>query len=73
MLVDRRLRRLAAEEAGQLADRAPVREAGGDVRPLARVGALREQAAELVERRTDTDDPVRVVVDETDGAQYFEK
>jgi hypothetical protein len=43
------------------------------VRPLARVGALGEQAAELVERRRRTDDPVRMVVDERDGAQYFSK
>jgi hypothetical protein len=44
------------------------------VRPLARVGRLREQAAELVERlRRRTQDPVRVVVDEADGLQYFRK
>jgi hypothetical protein len=73
VLVDGRLRRLAAEEARQLADRATVGEPGGDVRPLARIGALREQAAELVERGTDAEDPVRVVVDELDRAQYLEK
>ena len=44
------------------------------MRPLARVGALREEAAELVERRRrPAQDPVRVVVDEPDRAQYFEK
>jgi hypothetical protein len=44
------------------------------VRPLAWVGALREQAPELVEvggRRAK--DPVGVVVDVTDAAQYFAK
>jgi hypothetical protein len=44
------------------------------VRPLAWVGALREEAAELVEvggRRAQ--DPVGVVVDVTDAAQYFAK
>jgi hypothetical protein len=44
------------------------------MRPLARVGALGEQAAELVEvggRRAE--DPVGVVVDVTDAAQYFAK
>jgi len=37
------------------------------VRPLARVLALGEQPAELVERRRGLDDPVRVVVDERDA------
>jgi len=38
------------------------------------VVALREEAAERVERRRRlAQDPVRVVVDETDGVQYFEK
>jgi hypothetical protein len=64
---------LAAQHRRQLRDRAAVGQAGGHVRPLARVGALGEQAAELVERRRRTDDPVRVVVDERDGAQYFSK
>jgi hypothetical protein len=44
------------------------------VRPLAWVGALREQAAELIEaggRRAE--DPVGVVVDVPDAAQYFSK
>jgi hypothetical protein len=36
------------------------------VRPLARVLALGEQPAELVERLRWRDDPVRVVVDERD-------
>jgi hypothetical protein len=44
------------------------------VLPLARVAALREQPAELVQgRRRRAQDPVRVVVDEPDAAQYFEK
>jgi hypothetical protein len=44
------------------------------VRPLARVGALGEEAPELVERlRLRAEDPVRVVVDERDAAQYFSK
>jgi hypothetical protein len=73
VLVDAGLRGLAAEERGELADRAPVGEPGGDVPPLARVGALREQPAELVERRPLAEDPVGVVVDEADRAQYFEK
>ena len=44
-----------------------------DVRPLARVVALREEAAKLVERRRRAEDPVRVVVDEWSLVQYFEK
>jgi hypothetical protein len=44
------------------------------VRPLPRVVALREEPAELVEaRRRRAQDPVRVVVDEADAVQYFEK
>jgi hypothetical protein len=44
------------------------------VRPLARVAALGEEAAELVERpRRLAEDAVRVVVDERDPAQYFSK
>jgi hypothetical protein len=43
------------------------------VRPLARVGALGEESAELVERRPLTQDAVRVVVDERYAAQYFRK
>jgi hypothetical protein len=51
-----------------------VREAGGYVRPLAWVGTLREQAAELVEGgRRGAEDPVGVVVDVPDAAQYFSK
>ncbi len=73
MLVDRRLGVLAAEEVGQLPNRAAVGNAGRDVRPLARIGALGEQPAELVERRPRAQDPVRVVVDELDPGQYFKK
>ena len=72
MRVDRVLRRLDAQMRGELAHGAPVREAGRDVRPLARVVALREEAAKLVERRRRlAEEPVRVVVDEADRAQYF--
>ena len=74
VLVDGSLRRLDGEERGQLADRAPIRQRGRDVRPLARVAALGEEAAELVEgRRRRAQDPVRVVVDERDAVQCFEK
>jgi hypothetical protein len=51
-----------------------VRDARSHVRPLERVGALGEQAAELVERaRRRAEDPVRVMVDMPDSAQYFAK
>jgi hypothetical protein len=73
MLVNGFLGRLAPEELGELTDRASVREPARDVRPLARVGALREESAELVERRPRAQDPVRVMIDETNAAQYFEK
>jgi hypothetical protein len=36
------------------------------MRPLPRIGALGEEAAELVERRSLSKDAVRVVVDESD-------
>jgi hypothetical protein len=56
------------------AHRALVCDARGHVRPLARVGALGEQAAELVKRaRRRAEDPMRVVVDMPDSAQYFAK
>jgi hypothetical protein len=59
---------------GQLAHGPAVRQPGRDVRPLARIGALREEAAKLVQRRGRlTQEPVRMVVDETDRVQYFEK
>jgi hypothetical protein len=67
------LARLAPEELGQRAQRAAICQPRGDVRPLARVGALGEQAAELVERPGRGDDPVRVMVDERDLAQYLRK
>jgi len=74
MLVHRSLRRFATEEAGERTDRAAVRNPGGDVRPLARVRALGEEPAKLVEARgMCTQDAVRVVVDERDPAQYFSK
>ena len=42
--------------------------------PLARVGALGEKPAELVDaRRVGAQDPVRVLVDERNRAQYFRK
>jgi hypothetical protein len=53
---------------GQECDCAPVRDAGRDVGPLARVGALGEEAAKGVERcRRLAQDPVRVLVDEGNG------
>ena len=53
---------------GQERDCAPVRDAGRDVGPLARVGALGEEAAKGVERcRRLAQDPVRVLVDEGNG------
>jgi hypothetical protein len=74
MLVHRALVRLDAEVVGEQRDPAPVRETGRDVRPLARVRALGEKAAELVERRRRLAvEAVRVVVDERDPAQYFSK
>ena len=74
MREDRVLGRLDVEERGELADRAAVGQSGGDVRPLARMGALGEEPPELVERRRRlTQDPVRVLVDERDRAQYFRK
>jgi len=63
------LPRVASELLGQLCDSAPVRRLRGHVRPLARIRALREEPAELVEaRRRAREDPVRVVVDEADRA-----
>ena len=59
------LGRLAVEMLGEERDCAPVRDAGRDVGPLARVGALGEEAAKGVERcRRLAQDPVRVLVDE---------
>jgi hypothetical protein len=70
----RLLGRIQVEERGQLAERTAIGQRRGDVRPLARVGALGEQPAELVEsRRSRGEDPVRVLVDEADRAQYFRK
>jgi hypothetical protein len=44
------------------------------VRPLGRIRALGEEPAEVVERRrVRAQDPVRVLVDEPDAVQYFEK
>jgi hypothetical protein len=55
-------------------DCAAVRHAGRDVRPLPRVRALGEQAAELVERRRwRAQHAVCVMVDERDLVQYFSK
>jgi hypothetical protein len=62
-----------AEVRGEHRERAAIGDAGGDVRPLARVAALGEEPAELVQRRPLAQDPVRVVVDERDRRQYFEK
>jgi hypothetical protein len=73
MLVDRRFDGFAAEEGRELAERAAVDGAACDVRPLSRVRALGEPTAELVERRPVEVDAVRVVVDDRDAGQYFEK
>jgi hypothetical protein len=73
VLVDGRLGGLAAEERRELLHRPPVRDTGGDVRPLPRVGRLGEQPAKLVERRPPPQDAVRMVIDEPDAVQYFEK
>jgi hypothetical protein len=67
------LGRLAAEQRRERGDPAQVREPRRDVRPLARVLALGEQPPERVEGLRGRDDPVRVVVDERDLAQYFSK
>jgi hypothetical protein len=71
--VDGVLGRGNAEERGQLGDRPTVCQARGDVRPLTRVVALRVQPAELVQRGPAAQDPVRVVIDEANVGQYFEK
>jgi hypothetical protein len=64
VLEDRVLRRLGPKEPRQLADGPPIGDAGRDVGPLPWIGALREEATELVERRgLRVEDPVRVVVD----------
>ena len=66
--------RLAFEEPGEGGDRVTVGDAGRNVRPLPGVGTLREQAAKPVEaRRMRAQDPVRVLVDERNAAQYFSK
>ena len=65
---------LAAELGREGPHRPPVGDAVGDVRPLPGIGALGEEPAELVEGpRRRAQDPVRVVVDERDPAQYFSK
>jgi hypothetical protein len=74
MLVHRGLRRLELENLRQLSEHASVRKARRHVRPLARVKALGEEPAKLVEvRRLLAQEPVRMVVDERDRAQYFRK
>ena len=67
------LGRVAAEQRRERGDPAQVGEPRRDVRPLARVVALGEQPPERVEGLRGRDDPVRVVVDERDLAQYFSK
>ena len=66
-LEDGSLLRVAAQLRRELDDRPPVRDRGGDVRPLPRIGALGEEPAELVERlRMPRQDAVGVLVDEPD-------
>ena len=73
-LVDGGLGAVTAQERAELLHRAPVRQSTRDVRPLARVWTLGEEAAELVERcRQGAEDAVRVLVDERNAAQYFAK
>lgn len=67
------LGRLDTEQLRKFPDPSAVRDAGGDVGPLPRIRALAEEAPKLVERRLRPQDPVRVVVDERDLAQYFSK
>jgi hypothetical protein len=64
--MDGRFLRFAAEEVGEFADCSPVGNTARDVRPLARIRALGEEATELVERRPTADEPVRMVIDERD-------
>jgi hypothetical protein len=72
--VDGFLGRGAVEQHGQVGDGATVREPGRDVRPLPRIRALGEEAAELVERSGRlAKHRVRVVIDEPDAVQYFKK
>ncbi len=74
MRVDRLLVRLAAQMRGEHADRPPIHNTGGHVRPLARIGALGEQAPELVKAaRRRAQDAVRVMVDRGGLRQYFSK
>jgi len=73
VLVHRAFRRLDVEERRELPDRTAIRDSGCDMRPLPRVRALREEPAELVERRLAPEDAVRVLVDQFDRVQYFEK
>jgi hypothetical protein len=73
-LVDGTLGRRAVQVLREHAHRALVGDGGGHVRPLPWVRALREQAAELIERGgRRAEDPVGVVVDVPDAAQYFSK
>ena len=73
ILVYRTFRRLEVEERRELPDRTAIRQTGGNVQPLPRVRALREEPAKLVERRLTAQDAVRVVIDQFDRVQYFEK
>jgi hypothetical protein len=73
MLVDGGFGRVDAEERCELANRTPVGDPGCDMRPLPRIRALGEEAAELVERGRRAQDPVRVVVDERDLAEVCQE
>jgi hypothetical protein len=74
VLVHGLFRRFDAEVSRDVTHGAPIRQTGRDVRPLARIGALGEEAAKLVQRpRRRAQDPMSVLVDEADRAQYFEK
>jgi hypothetical protein len=74
VVVDGLLALVAAKELRELAHGPPVRHSRRHVRPLTWVGALGEQPAELVQRpRRLAQNPVRVMVDEPDRAQYLRK
>jgi hypothetical protein len=74
VVVDRARGRLAAQVLCERAHGALVGDARRHVRPLAWIVALREEAAELIERAgRRAEDSVRMVVDVPDAAQYFAK
>ena len=67
--MDGRLVRTAAEMLRQFANGTAVGEPRRHVRPLGRIGALREHPPELVKRRTHRQDPVGMVIDRGHGPE----